>query len=459
MVKATGKRLAKQVETRTLEIGKQLWGLLKHRRPSVFDRQWWRNQVMEWAAADPTVKVQMFRFVDVLPALRSHESVTRHLQEYYDEVRALIPTAGRMVMSLSTPESLTGRALAYMARVNAHKMAASFIAGANADDVLKSITKLRKSGLAFTLDLLGEVVVSEREADAYMQAYVDLIGKLAPHVNQWPEHPVLDRIEDTWIPKLQVSLKLSALYSQFRAVDPVGTAAAVKERLRPILQAARKQDAFVHIDMEHYAYKNLTLRIVREVLSEPEFQDWPDCGVVIQTYLPDAEDDLKSLLKWVKSRGTPIWIRLVKGAYWDYETILAEYRGWESPVYQEKHESDANFERQTAFLMKNRNWLRPAIASHNLRSLAHAIAWSECLEVPQNAWELQMLYGMAEEQQQTFAERGHRVRVYTPFGELLPGMAYLVRRLLENTSNDSFLRHAYDPDVDIDELLADPKTL
>jgi RHH-type proline utilization regulon transcriptional repressor/proline dehydrogenase/delta 1-pyrroline-5-carboxylate dehydrogenase len=135
---------------------------------------------------------------------------------------------------------------------------------------------------------------------------------------------------------------------------------------------------------------------------------------------------------------------------------VSAYRGWPCPVYTDKWRSDDNFERQTRFLMEHHQELRPAIASHNLRSLSHAMAWAEQLGLAQNAWEIQMLYGMAEEQAQLFSERGHRVRVYTPFGELIPGMAYLVRRLLENTSNDSFLRHAYDTSVSINDLLRRP---
>jgi RHH-type proline utilization regulon transcriptional repressor/proline dehydrogenase/delta 1-pyrroline-5-carboxylate dehydrogenase len=335
-------------------------------------------------------------------------------------------------------------------------MAERFIAGTKVEEVLQSVTKLRRQGLAFTLDLLGEAVVSETEAEAYQQAYLDLITGLAPQVNQWSEIPQLDRDDQGWIPRCNVSLKLSALYSQFKPIDPMGSAEGVKARLRPILRAAREHDAYVHVDMEHYAYKELTLEIFKQVFMEEEFRDFGDCGIVIQAYLPEAEQDLLDLLAWAQERGTPIWVRLVKGAYWDYETVVANYRGWPCPVYTEKWRSDDNFERQTQFLMQNRQWLRPAIASHNLRSLAHAIAWGEVLEIPPANWEIQMLYGMATEQQQLFSELGHRVRVYTPFGELIPGMAYLVRRLLENTSNDSFLRHAYDDQVSVEDLLRKP---
>ncbi len=456
---ASDARLHAQVEADTQQIGRQLWDQLGRRRPTIFERRWWLDHILQWAMEDETVKVQMFRFVDVLPMLKTHEQVTEHLQEYFDEVRTHLPWAGRLVLNMSPADSLAGKALALSARKNARKMAERFIAGTKVEEVLQSVTRLRKQGLAFTLDLLGEAVVSEPEADAYQQAYLDLLAGLAPQVNEWPEAPQLDHDEHGTIPRCNVSIKLSALYSRFKPIDPAGSAEGVKTRLRPVLRAAREQAAYVHVDMEHYAYKDLTLEIFEQVLMEDEFRDWPDCGIVVQAYLPEARADLERLLAWTRKRGTPIWIRLVKGAYWDYETVVSAYRGWPCPVYTEKWRSDDNFEQQTEFLFRNRQWLRPAIASHNLRSLAHAIAWSRALDVPREAWEIQMLYGMAEEQQQLFTEQGHRVRVYTPFGELIPGMAYLVRRLLENTSNDSFLRHAYDESASVESLFRRPADL
>lgn len=452
----TTNRRESSVEERTQTIGRELWEHLERRRPSIFERRWWLDHILEWAMQDESVKIQMFRFVDVLPTLRSSEAVAGHLQEYFDEVRDHLPMAVRLGLDVSPPDSLLGKALAINARTNARRMAERFIAGTKPEEVLLSVSKLRKKGLAFTLDLLGEAVVSESEAENYQKAYLDLIRDLAPQVNAWPEDPVLDRDDQGWIPRCNVSLKLSALYSHFKPIDPDGSAAGVKERLRPILRLAREVDAYVHVDMEHYAYKDLTLQIFQEVMLEEEFRDWPDCGIVVQAYLHDAGQDLIALQKWVEKRGTPIWVRLVKGAYWDYETVHSEYQGWDCPVFLQKWQSDANFEKLTEYLMKNRDWLRPAIASHNLRSLAHAMAWAQELDVPKSAWEIQMLYGMADEQQVLFSELGYRVRVYTPFGELIPGMAYLVRRLLENTSNDSFLRHAYDKEVDLDVLLAKP---
>jgi RHH-type proline utilization regulon transcriptional repressor/proline dehydrogenase/delta 1-pyrroline-5-carboxylate dehydrogenase len=285
---------------------------------------------------------------------------------------------------------------------------------------------------------------------------LNLLNDLAPAVNGWSEDLTIDCDDNGPMPRLNVSLKLSALYSQFRPIDPVGTAEAVKKRLRPILKRARKNMAYVHIDMEQYDYKDLTLEIFKDVLMEDEFREFPDVGIVIQAYLPDAEKDLHGLREFVAERGTPITVRLVKGAYWDYETVMCDQKNWPVPVFEEKWQSDDNFERLSRFLLENYESLRPAFASHNLRSLANAIAWARKLGVPKGAYEIQMLYGMGIDHAELFREQGHRVRIYTPFGELIPGMAYLVRRLLENTSNDSFLRHSLAEEITREKLMAKP---
>lgn len=448
-----------RVEEVTQEIGHYLWEHLHRRKASVFERRWWDDRILSWAMADESVKVQMFRFVDVLPRLKTHESVTRHLQEYFEEVSAHLPGAARLVLDWAEPNTVLGRALAVNARSNATRMAQRFIAGSTVDEVVATVAKLRKQRFAFTLDLLGEATISAEESDAYQQHYLNLIGGVTEQVNEWPEDGQLDCDQTGPLPRVNVSLKLSALCSHFRPVDPEGTTDEVLSRLRPILRAAREHGAYVHVDMEQYAYKDLTLAIFQKVLMEAEFRDFADVGIVCQAYLPDAESDLQQLLEWVQKRGTPITVRLVKGAYWDYETVNAGLKGWPLPVFQQKWQSDANYERLTRMLMENYQLLRPALASHNLRSLAHAIAWARHLKVPIEAYEIQMLYGMASEQAQLFAAMGHRVRIYTPFGELIPGMAYLVRRLLENTSNDSFLRHSLTEHVSIESLMQPPTRL
>ncbi|WP_437185810.1 proline dehydrogenase family protein [Planctomicrobium sp. SH668] len=445
------------IEERTQSIGRELWTALARRTPTVFERRWWLDHILEWAMQDESVKIQMFRFVDVLPMLKSSTSVTQHLQEYFEQVRSRLPYAARVGLDVAQPDSILGKALALNARTNARKMAERFIAGTKPEEVFKSVSKLRQKGLAFTLDLLGEAVISNDEAKKYYNAYKSLLEDLAPLVEKWNEDAVLDRDDTAYIPRCNLSLKLSALTSHFNPMDPAGTSEKVKKRLRNLFRSAQKRDAFINIDMEHYAYKDLTLQIFKEICSEDEFRKWPNVGIVIQAYLHDAEQDLKDLREWAEQRGTPVWVRLVKGAYWDHETITSDYRDWPCPVFREKWQSDANFEKMTEYLFENYKWLKPAIASHNLRSISHAIATADKLRVPTRAWELQMLHGMAEEMQQLFSERGYRIRVYTPFGEMLPGMSYLVRRLLENTSNESFLRSAYSKGADINKLLLKPE--
>ncbi len=445
-----------RIEATTQEIGRWLFDHLPRHRPSVFQRQWWNDQILSWAMQDEGIKVQAFRFIDVLPMLQTPEEVVRHLQEYFEEVRQRLPTAARLGLSVASVGSFAARVVAAAARRHALDYAKRFIAGTTPQEVLAAVRRARRRKMAFTLDWLGEMVLSDQEADRYLQAYVDLIRHLAPVVNRWEEVPQIDRGVLSPLPRVNVSIKLSALDSQFDPVDPAGSLRRAGGRLRQLFRVARQHQAFVNIDMETYATKELTLWIVQQILMEDEFRDWGDVGVVIQCYLKDAQQDLQQLLQWVKRRGHPIWVRLVKGAYWDYEVLHARYHNWPIPVFVHKWQTDANYEAQTRFLLRHYQHLRPAIASHNLRSLAHAIAVARHLGLPPSGMEIQMLYGMADAEKELFVKLGYRVRVYMPFGELIPGMAYLVRRLLENTSNESFLRASFTEHRSPEELLRPP---
>jgi RHH-type proline utilization regulon transcriptional repressor/proline dehydrogenase/delta 1-pyrroline-5-carboxylate dehydrogenase len=211
--------------------------------------------------------------------------------------------------------------------------------------------------------------------------------------------------------------------------------------------------------MESYALKNTTLELFKTILTEAEFKDWPHAGIVIQAYLRDSEGDLRDLIDWSSGRGTRFAVRLVKGAYWDYETMKSGQNGSNPPVFLQKPESDANFEKLTRLLFENESVVTPAFGSHNVRSIAHAQAVAEELGIDRSRFEFQLLYGMAGPIKRALVEMGYRVREYCPVGELLPGMAYLVRRLLENTSNEGFLRAKFAENVPAKELLRDPKEL
>src|SRR5262249_15407380 len=151
---------------------------------------------------------------------------------------------------------------------------------------------------------------------------------LTREVNAWPANDRIDRDDQGPLPRVNVSLKLSSLYSQFDPLDRAGTSHAVRARLRPLFRAAQRHRAFVNVDMEQYAYKEQTLRIFKEILAEDEFRAWPDVGIALQAYLRDCGRDLEELARWAERRGTPVWVRLIKGAYWDYETVVAAQQGW-----------------------------------------------------------------------------------------------------------------------------------
>jgi RHH-type proline utilization regulon transcriptional repressor/proline dehydrogenase/delta 1-pyrroline-5-carboxylate dehydrogenase len=178
---------------------------------------------------------------------------------------------------------------------------------------------------------------------------------------------------------------------------------------------------------------------------------------VIQAYLRDSPQTLDRVLDWAGEhrRPQPLVIRLVKGAYWDQEIVEARRHGWPAPVFEDKAECDRNFEALTQRLLEARPLVRVAVASHNLRSVTHAIACNRALGADDRELELQVLRGLGDDLQHALASRGLRVRAYCPVGDLVAGMAYLVRRLLENTSNESFLA-AQSHGAPLDRLLAAP---
>lgn len=445
------------LDSRTKDYGREIFARIDRQGPVLFTRPWLEDKLMGLGMHDPALKVQLFRFVDTLPYLKVDAEVSRHLREYLSEARDELPGWVRRGISLIPHRGILGKLLAWQARSNAERMARKFIAGSNVAEAVEAVWQMRTRRLAFTIDLLGEATITETEADHVQKQYLDLLAGLTREVNTWPEEPIIDRDDRGPIPRVNVSVKLSALYSQFDPIDPEGTSRAVCRRLRPILALAKQTGAFVNFDMEQYSFKDTTLRIFREILTEPEFRDWPHVGIAMQVYLKDTEADLHQLLDWVKNqRRCPVWIRLVKGAYWDYETVLAAQHGWPVPVFTQKWQSDANFEKLTEFLLANVDWLVPAFGSHNIRSIAHAMAVAEQLQVPQRRFEFQMLYGMADPIKEAIQSLGYRVRIYTPYGQLLPGMAYLVRRLLENSSNDSFLRQGFAEGLSEEVLLRNP---
>lgn len=425
-----------------------------HSKSSLFSKDYFYGSVMDMTMKNETFKTNMFRFVDVLPALNSGNDVLKHIKEYFAEGKEDIPSFFKMGIGLG---SLAPGLMAGAIKKNVTSMAKMFITGGDPAEAIPVLRKARKNKLAFTVDILGEATLSEKEALEYQRRYLELISWLAKDAKSWEDVPQIDTDHEGAIPKVNVSVKMTALYSQINDRSWEQTKSILKERLRPVFRAAQAANVFLNLDMEQYSVKDLTFEVFKELLLEPEFRTYKFFGCVVQAYLRDSFADIQKLVQFAKERGTPFTVRLVKGAYWDYETVDAQQRTWPIPVYTVKAESDLNFENCAKYLLDHHQAIRTALASHNVRSLSAAIVHAEKLGLPKNAFEIQMLYGMAEPVKKTLVEMGYRLREYAPVGDLIPGMAYLVRRLLENTSNESWLRGKFADDKSTDVLLQDPQ--
>ena len=446
-------------EAKTQEIAKEILRLTQEKKRSFFgqlqDQMRWDDKLMDWAMASPGLRVQLFRFIDCLPALRSRPEIARHLQEYLTAEEVELPEALKKLLNFASPDSVPGQLAATTVAPAVETLAHKYISGENIKQVIKTLERLRKDKMGFTVDLLGEAVITETEAQIYLNRYLELMAELANAAKNWPQVDAIDKADGETLPRVQVSVKLTAFYSQFDPLDAKGSEEKVSERIRLLLRRAKELGSAVHFDMEQYAYKSLTLTILKDLLLEEEFRSRTDIGITLQAYLRDSAQDLKNLISWAKKRGNPVTVRLVKGAYWDQETIKAMQKDWPQPVYNDKVATDANFEQMTQLLLENHEYLYAAIGSHNVRSQARAIAIAETLNIPRRRFEMQVLYGMGDKLAKLLVDRGYRVRVYCPYGDLLPGMAYLIRRLLENTANSSFIRQSSE-EMPVEQLLAAP---
>ncbi|RMH14096.1 MAG: aldehyde dehydrogenase family protein [Planctomycetota bacterium] len=443
-------------EQRIIEIGREMLERARKHKAGLLSAKFYQDKLLDWSMKDHEFKVQLFRFVDAFPVLTTPEMVHDHLVDYLSQPGVKPPPGldfglkmGGMAKGLAA-KTISNQILA---------MANKFIAGTDAADALPGLQKLWNEGIAFSVDLLGEACVSDVEADAYRDKYLDLVTNLPEVVASWKSNPRLEQDHLGQVPRTNVSIKVSSLSAKFDPIDPEGAIRDAMSRLVPILEAAREHGVLINFDMEQYALKDLTLELFERCCETVDFE----AGVVLQAYLKSGLSDAKRLAEWAKRSGRQITVRLVKGAYWDYETINAEKMDWPCPVWNEKWQTDACFEQMVGVLLDanpgsaNEGGIKLALGSHNVRSIASALVNLERRGLGREAIELQMLHGMGDQLKHAAAEMGLRVREYVPVGEMIPGMAYLVRRLLENTSNESWLKAGFLDLASPEELLKKPE--
>jgi proline dehydrogenase len=398
------------------------------------------DRAMDLAAEDAELRAALFRFVDVVPACRSLDDLAAHLAGYLEQVHARPPSL-RAAMRMG--DTRAGRAaLGAAGAAGVRHMAHRFIVGSDPTAALPTLRGLWRDGIAASVDLLGEATVTAAEADRYAARCAEALDALAAAYDKLDEQPGLERDSSGPLPRANLSVKVSALTPLLRPEAPERGQRDAAPRLRELLRHAKRVGAHLHIDMESLDSREAVLELVLALLAEPEFADGPSAGVVLQAYLRDSPQTLDTILGWARAtpRAQPLVVRLVKGAYWDHEVVEARQHGWSVPVFERKADCDANFEALTARLLEGRPLVRVAIASHNLRSVAHAIAANRLIGGADADLELQVLRGLGDDLGEALAAEGLRVRAYCPVGDLVAGMAYLVRRLLENTANESLTR-------------------
>ena len=303
------------------------------------------------------------------------------------------------------------------------------ILAAEKKPLAKHLTRRNKRSVANNINVLGEAVLGDEEATARYQSVLEM----------------LSRDEVTYI-----SVKISSIISQIITLDTEGSIERCSERIRDLYRLAKKKGSFVNLDMEEFRDLEITVSLFMRILDEPEFESL-NAGIVIQAYLPDSHDYFHRLVEWSKARyarsGGSIKIRIVKGANLAMEKAEAEYHGYRQAPYETKAEVDASYLRliDEGLRVENRGAIRLGIASHNLfhiiwaKNLASARGLIEMIDI-------EMLEGMANGEALAIADRIGSVLLYTPVtkrSDFPSAVAYLVRRLDENTAEENYLRSSF----------------
>src|SRR5262249_21807233 len=297
----------------------------------------------------------------------------------------------------------------------------------------------RNAGLRLNLNQLGEAILGEAEAARRLDAYLALLAR--------------DDVE-------YISVKVSSVFSQIDLAAFRATVARVAERLRTLYRTAarhhyryadgRVTPKFINLDMEEYRDLELTTTAFCEVLDEPEFLPL-SAGIVLQAYLPDSHRAQRALTEWAIARrrrgGAPIKLRIVKGANLAMERIEAAVHGWPQAPYETKAEVDANYKRMLEYGCRpeHAEAVHLGIASHNLFDIAYGLVLRAAHDVGAQV-EFEMLEGMANQQARAVQARAGGLLLYAPVvraEDFHSAIAYLVRRLDENTAPDNFLRHVF----------------
>ncbi len=432
---------------KTIEIANKLKSKVSQYDESIFEKM--SNFALDLTAKYSLIRIHVLKFLAILPnldhdegdeikrvfleTLRRLKTDSENLKLENDEENLALPfqyiVAVNIVSLVCT--LLPSKSLAKIIRKSVSLLAQRFIAGTDISDAKKALTDLKSSRRSYTIDQLGELVVSNVEADHYMDKVIEIIDGLRTETPNF---------NDANVNEEHVSIKISALSNDFRPYAFESVYSEVSVRLKKILVKAKECNVFINVDAEHFHYRDIVLKIFKKLLLEDsELRDFKFCGIVLQAYLKDSFEHFNDILSLAKEAQIQMPIRLVKGAYWDAETIETKAHNLESFQFLNKEETDLNFRQMCYLILKNHKHLKLAVASHNILDHSFAEALREVSFPDAGTIEHQCLHMTYEALSNGLSKMGYPTRNYIPVGELLVGMAYLVRRIMENSSQVGIL--------------------
>ncbi len=327
-------------------------------------------------------------------------------------------------------------------------MGEQFVSGQTIEEALANSRSWMAKGFRYSYDMLGEAAVTAAQAQKYFDDYADAIGAIGAAsagrgIYQGPG----------------LSVKLSALHPRYGRQHIGRVQAELYPRLKALAVLARRVDIGLNIDAEEADSLEVSLDLLERLCFEPELKDWNGIGFVVQAYQKRCPFVIDWLVDLARQSGHRLMVRLVKGAYWDSEIKRAQLDGLDGfPVFTRKAHTDVSYLACAAKLLGARDVLFPQFATHNALTLA-AIHGMAGPDFRLGQYEFQCLHGMGESLYEEVVGRDkldRPCRIYAPVGTHETLLAYLVRRLLENGANTSFVHQLADPAYPIDELLADP---
>jgi len=356
-----------------------------------------------------------------------------------DDDRGLAQPLRRALKRLGEPviRAAVARAMREMGR--------QFVLGEDIDKAMKRAAGMEQIGFTYSYDMLGEAARTDEDAKQYHLAYSRAISAIAAacHHESVAENP-------------GISVKLSALHPRYEEAQKKRVIADLVPRLRSLALLAKSAGQGFNVDAEEADRLSLSLDVIEKVFSDPALDGWEGFGVVVQAYGPRAGFVIDWLADLAKRTGRKIMVRLVKGAYWDAEIKRAQVLGLDGfPVFTAKAHTDVSYIANARKLLSLTDQIYPQFATHNAHTVAAILHMAK--DHPKSSFEFQRLHGMGEVLHKiVLKENGTRCRIYAPVGAHEDLLAYLVRRLLENGANSSFVNQIVDDDVPAETVAADP---